>query len=78
MCKMTIVNETKDDYDKLVFVEFLEFVARLADCKFPGNVTPLETKLEMFMDLIFPKILNKQPVPSKGEVEEESESDLDY
>jgi hypothetical protein len=59
-------------------VEFMEFFARLADAKFPGRTTVLETKLEMLMDLIFPKLLNKLPVPSKGELEEDSESDIDF
>jgi hypothetical protein len=80
MSQMTNVLETKNfvQYDDLRLVEFYEFFARLADRRFPGEERSVDVKVEMFMDLIFPKILNKKRIPVNIEVEEDSESDDDY
>lgn len=39
MCKMTVVNEPVNykSYNTLLFVEFLEFIGRLAHYKFKGT-----------------------------------------
>ena len=39
MCKMTVVNEPANYkfYNTMVFVEFLEFIGRLAHYKFKGT-----------------------------------------
>jgi len=65
MCKMTNVSETKNfaAYDDIKLVEFFEFFARLADCRFPGEAMSTDVKVEMLMDLIFKKILNRNRVP---------------
>jgi hypothetical protein len=36
------------------FVEFLEFIGRLANFKFKGLPEPLETKIENLLEIIFP------------------------
>lgn len=48
LCKMVVTNDILDrePYDKLAFVELLEFLGRLAEMKFPGRDTPLVEKLE--------------------------------
>ena len=54
---MTIRDEVEkhDDYDNLKYVEFLEFVGRCAHCKYIDDTeTPLETKIEMILDDVFP------------------------
>jgi hypothetical protein len=80
MSKMTIVSETKNyqAYDDIKLVEFYEFFARLADCRFPGEAFDTTTKIEMLMDLIFKKLLGRNRNEVTKEVEEESESDDDY
>lgn len=57
MCKMTIVNEAANykEYGKLQFVEFLEFIGRLAHAKFKHNGNeaasiPLAQKIEFMLD----------------------------
>ena len=61
MSKMTVLNEmdTKNNrsYSYLVFVEFLEFIARVADLSFVDSELeelPLEDKLEYLLTDLFP------------------------
>lgn len=60
--------ESPDDFDRLYFVEFLEFLGRLADFLFEDIRLP--TKLEMTLD----KILKSHRFKRK-EVEKFEESD---
>ena len=54
-CKMTVadeVNEARKKYDRISFVEFLEFLARLSQEKFSGSELediPLNEKLEFLL-----------------------------
>ena len=55
---MTVVNEEKHykQYHKLEFVEFLEFVGRLAHFRFKnssGASQPLAEKIEVILDDMF-------------------------
>lgn len=56
MSKMTVVNEAEESstkYKRLVFVEFLEMIGRIADIKFRGSEMdslPLPKKLEFILD----------------------------
>ena len=55
---MTIKDERndKDQYMKLKFVEFLEFVARIAYAKYcDDEETELVDKVILIMDVIFPR-----------------------
>ena len=80
MSNMTIVKENKKfaNYGSLEQVEFLEFLGRLADKRYPINGMPLETKIEELFKLLLPKLLSKQPIQVSNEIEHESESDDDY
>lgn len=64
----------------MLFVEFLEFIGRLADMKFKGtndSTIPLKDKIEFILDDIFPVFgLKRNDVEIT--VEELSESDDDY
>lgn len=58
--KMTVINEQDKDaahkYNKLVYVEFLEFIARLAMTLFDGTELEekeLHEKIELVLDEIF-------------------------
>ena len=89
MSKMTVVSELssfQNNYKQLEFVEFLEFVGRLATARFrkavsSNNVTSeqlsLLGKLEDTLDELFENYdLTRTEVTKM--VEEESESDDDY
>jgi len=80
MSKMTVYDELNhnDNYFKLKFVEFLEFIARLAHLKYRAMADiPLVEKLEMILDDIFFAFgLERNEVIT--EVVEVSESDNDY
>lgn len=57
LSKMTIVNEVDGGltkYNVLKLVEFIELIGRLAEIKFKSIDTPLATKIEDTLDLIFP------------------------
>ena len=57
LSKMTIVNEVDGGltkYNVFKLVEFIELIGRLADMKFKDSDTPLATKIEDTLDLIFP------------------------
>ena len=59
MSKMTVVNENEDlkKYDYVVFVEFIEMIARAAEYKFKGTELEslsLATKIEYLLDEMLP------------------------
>lgn len=65
----------------MVFVEFLEFIGRLSDCKFSGTSDgtnmPLAQKIEFVLDDILPAFgMTRNDVNIA--VEEFSESDDEY
>jgi len=65
-------------YRNLKFVEFLEFLCRMAHLKFKGNTDlTLVQKLEFLLDEIF-AAYNFQRHDVNIEIEEVSESDDDY
>lgn len=84
MCKMTIVMESTGykDYNKLQFVEFLEFVGRLAYSKFKHSSSDmaamsLASKIEYLLDDLLTGFgFTRKEVDIA--VEEFSESDDDY
>jgi hypothetical protein len=56
MSKMTLVDEVvrKEEYDRLKYVEFLEFLGRVAHAKYLEDTdTPLSVKIERVLDDIF-------------------------
>jgi len=80
MSKMTVHDEIKDNskYTKMQFVEFLEFIGRLAHIKFKQNVDmKLEQKIEIVLDNVFAGFGLELKEPNFV-VEEHSESDDDY
>jgi hypothetical protein len=82
MCKMTVANEPANykAYNIMVFVEFIEFIGRLAHIKFKGtseSQLPLATKIEVVLDdIMFAFGMTRNDVNIA--VEEFSESDDDY
>jgi hypothetical protein len=79
MCQMTIVKETKafHMYDDLRTVEFMEFIARVAELRCPGDEFPLTIKVKELCTVLF-EVVHKTFVDSNNEVEEESQSDDEY
>jgi hypothetical protein len=82
MSKMTVVKESLNykDYQTMKFVEFLEFIGRIADIKFRGSADaslPLNQKIEFVLDEILPAFSLKRKEVEQT-VEENSESDEDY
>ena len=83
-CQMTVINEERQwkTYTSLQFVEFLEFIGRLAWARFKHAApdlaqSPLVEKVETVLDdLMHGFGLTRQEV--NIEVEEFSESDDDY
>ena len=67
-------------YNQMVFVELLEFLARVAELYFEGSEMEeleLHTKLEHLLDEILP-LVNAKRVKQSTVIEEFSESDDDY
>ena len=63
LCKMTVINELDAagelQYTKLLYVEFLEFIARIADLFFAGSEMAgleLHEKIEHILDEILPLV----------------------
>ena len=83
MCKMTVVDETDDGekkYDRLYFVEFLEFLGRLAHAKFEQSEMeglPLAEKITILLEELFEYTGDKFK-KIKTEILDETESDSDY
>jgi len=69
-------------YDRIVFVEFLEMVGRIAEFKFKGTELesiPLELKIEEILDELLTVLgagFKRKPV--NIEIDEGTESDSDY
>ena len=57
MSKMTIKDENDGGaakYSALTFVEFLEYICRIASVKFKDNREPINEKIKWVMDLMLP------------------------
>ena len=79
MSKMSVFNELihNDNYNRMKFVEFLEFLGRVAHMKYKGTELTLTEKLEQLLDdIFFAYGLERNEVTI--EVQEVSESDNDY
>ena len=67
-------------YYRMVYVEFLEFLARVAECYFAGSEMEdleLANKIEYLLDEILP-LVNAKLTKQETIIEEFSESDDDY
>ena len=85
MCKMSVVDETSREalklYAKISFVEFLEFLARIAELNFKGSEMEdleLYEKLEYLLDDLFEILPEAKRVKQSTIVEEFSDSDPEY
>ncbi|CDW81533.1 UNKNOWN [Stylonychia lemnae] len=60
LCKMTVTNEMRykdiNPYIKLNFVEFLEYIGRIAHEEYKGLDIPLYQKIENILDMILPLV----------------------
>ena len=81
---MTVVEESNKEavltYNKLIYVEFLEFLGRIAELYFSGSEMEgleLWQKLEYLLDEILP-IIDAKRVKQVSIIEEYSDSDEDY
>ena len=81
---MTVIEETSPEakvtYNKLVFVEFLEFLGRIAELYFEGSEMEgllLFEKLEFLLDELLP-VVGAKRIKQATIIEEFSESDEDY
>ena len=75
MSKMTVRQEIArhEDYDNLKYVEFLEFIGRCAHLKYMDDVDePLETKIEMILDDVFPVYGLKRKTGAEGAEDDET------
>ena len=84
MSKMSVVDETANEakiaYNKMIFVEFLECLGRIAELYFEGSEMEeleLHQKLEFLLDEILP-VVGAKRVKQTTVIEEFSESDDDY
>ena len=79
MSKMVVTDEcaTYKKYTELAFVEFLEFLGRLAHVKFLDSSESLAWKLEQVLDEILPHYGMKR-IEVNLDVNELSQSDEDY
>lgn len=77
--KMVLIDEMneKKKYDEIVFVEFLEFIAWVADYKFRDWQMTLYQKLLTILEKLFALIKEKVIIKSY-EVEIDSESDNEF
>ena len=75
MSKMTVDDEVGkcDKYKSLVFVEFLEWIARLAAIKHRDEL-PLEKKIELVLDDIFSVYGIKRTIIAEA-IDDETSSD---
>jgi len=77
MSKMTVRDEVPNhhEYQKLRFVEFLEFIGRLAHSKYSDEaVLELAEKIERVLDLIFP-VYNLKRVGVDGDLANDETSE---
>ena len=84
MSKMTVENDIDAEglnrYSRIIKVEFLEFIARIADLFFADSEMEdleLYEKIEHVLDDVFP-LVNAIRVKQQITVDEFSESDDDY
>ena len=84
MSKMTVIEESNAEaaasYHRMVYVEFLEFLARIAELYFADSEMEdleLHVKLEYLLDELLPMV-NAKRVKQTTVIEEFSESDDDY
>lgn len=84
MCKMTVIEETNFEavqaYKKLQYVEFLEFLGRVAELYFEGSEMEeleLYQKIEYLLDELLP-LVDAKRVKQVTVIQEFSESDDDY
>ena len=84
MSKMSVVDESTADalrqYEKLLYVEFLEFLGRIAEQYFLGSEMEdleLHRKIEYLLDEIL-TVIDEKRIKQEEIIEEFSESDDDY
>ena len=84
LCKMTVENENEDgprDYNIIKFVEFLEFIGRVAYLRFQDDESmvqkALSVKILWVLRAIFPMI-GETPINPEEEDNLQSDSDDDY
>ena len=79
MSKMHVINEkiSKQPYDEMRYVEFLEFLGRIAKGLFKDEECSMAEKLCMLLDRLLPQF-GMQRKEVEDEEEELSESDPDY
>ena len=84
MSKMSVVEESSTEalrqYEKLLYVEFLEFLGRTAEQYFLGSEMEeleLHHKIEYLLDEIL-TVIGEERVKQETIIEEFSESDDDY
>ncbi|CDW84855.1 UNKNOWN [Stylonychia lemnae] len=75
--KSTFVQEMEDiwKYKRMPFHEFLEFLGRLGQVKYQGEPLPLETKIEMVLEQLFPLVSEKV---RQAKQNDDIESETDY
>ena len=83
MSKMTVKDEVNShsEYERLKFVEFIEFLGRIAHTKFVDDTdTPLHIKIERILDHVLAAFgFKRKEVPVIIKIEESSdESVLEY
>lgn len=77
MSKMTVKDEVKnvEEYERLRFVEFLEFIGRVAHVKYITETDlPFDEKLNLLLDDIFP-VFNLKRKDSKDVEDDGNTSD---
>lgn len=85
LSQMTVVNETDEKgaqkYNYVLYVEFLEAIARIAHFIFEGTEQEdgrLAMKLEIVLEMLFKQILKQGINKNIVVIEEFSDSDSDY
>lgn len=84
MSKMTVQDESVDlnmKYQRIQYVEFLEFIARVAVVKCKGTqieALPLARKIEFVLDQLLTLVGEKRRTVSLDKENEQSESDDEY
>jgi len=79
MSKMTVKNEMDNgltSYKKMVFVEFLEFIGRIANERYKSYSEPLAMKIEKVLDKLLAVVgYSRRKVESGGEMSEGESED---
>lgn len=73
MSQMTVSKELKhyNTYDELSLVEFMEFLSRIADMRYPGDTFPLQVKVKNLLEALF-KLVHFKFVEYDKVIDEES------